>query len=129
MGKGALAVVLDEVRSQLSEMSGDPTRADLVKLVEEAIGHVDEASTTLFADPPYALLRAKLMAEMVIDVIAACELLVQVGADASRLDLATSWIRKRMLVSENSARRIHENHQGRLERDARVLAAVAPSAS
>jgi alkylation response protein AidB-like acyl-CoA dehydrogenase len=126
MGKGALTVVFDEVRSQLSEMTSDPARAELAQQVVHVAELVGEASSFLFADLPYALLRAKLMAEMVIDVIAACELLVQVGADASRLDVAESWVRRRMLVAESSARRIQENAEGRLERDTRVLAALAP---
>ncbi len=65
------------------------------------------------------------MAEMVIDVIAACELLRQVGADGSRIDLAASWIRRRMLAVEDTSRRIRENADGLIERDTRVLAQVA----
>ncbi len=127
MGKGALTVVFDEVRSQLSEMADDPTRAELAQRVAQVAELVGETSNHLFADLQYALLRAKLMAEMAIDVIAACELLVQVGADASRLDVAESWVRRRMLAAESSARRIRENADGRLERDARILAALAPA--
>ena len=53
--------------------------------VLEAIGAIDETLQVLFSDFNYALLRAKLMAEMVIGVIAATELLKQAGVDESRL--------------------------------------------
>ena len=75
----------------------------------------------------YALLRAKLMAQMVIDVIAATELLKQAGADPSRLDLAEAFIRRRMLAVEHTARRIEVNTEGMLERDARLLERIIPS--
>ncbi len=125
MGKGALAVVFQDVGSELAAMADDPVRGKLAARVEEVMLSIDEASKQLFADPQYALLRAKLLAEMVIDVIAACELLHQVGADESRLDVAASWIRRRMLAAEHSSRRIRENAEGRIERDTRVLAQVA----
>ena len=125
MGKGALAVVFQEVRSELAAMADDPVRGELAARVAEIMPSIDDASKQLFADPQYALLRAKLMAEMVIDVIAACELLRQVGADDSRLDVAASWIRRRMLAVEHTSRRIRENADGRLEQDTRVLAQIA----
>jgi hypothetical protein len=75
----------------------------------------------LFADPAYALLRAKLMAEMVIDVISASELLLQAKADPGRHDLAEAYVIRRMLDVDHAARRIHENHEGRQERDARIV--------
>ncbi len=80
----------------------------------------------LFSDINYALLRAKLMAEMVIDVIAATELLKQSGVDASRIDLAHAFVRRRMLDVENKARRIQLNVDGRLERDSRLLERIVP---
>ena len=125
MGKGALAVVFEEVRAELATMADDPVRAPLAARVEEMTVCVDEASQLLFADPAYALLRAKLMAEMVIDVIAAAELLAQVEADPARLDLVESFIRRRVLEAEHMGRRIAKNAEGHLERDARVLARAA----
>jgi alkylation response protein AidB-like acyl-CoA dehydrogenase len=129
MGKGALAVVFEEVRAELATMADDPTRAPLAQQVEEMTVRVDEALQLLFADPAYALLRAKLMAEMVIDVIAAAELLAQVKADPARLDLAESFIRRRVLEAEHIGRRIAKNAEGHLERDARVLAQAAPASN
>lgn len=124
MGKGALAVVFGEVRSELDAMSGDEQRAALAKRVSEVIVRVEQTLGSLASDMGYALLRARLMAEMVIDVIAAAELLKQAGADASRLDLAESFVRRRMLAVEHQARRIAENAAGRVELDKRVLARV-----
>ena len=129
MGKGAMAVVFAEVRAELATMADDPTRAPLAEHVHEMTVRADEAAKLLFADPAYALLRAKLMSAMVIDVIAAAELLAQVKADPTRLDLAESYIRRRMLEVEHMSRRIERNAEGHLERDARVLAqAAAPGA-
>jgi len=129
MGKGALAVVFAEVRAELASMADDPARAPLARQVEEMTVRVDEALQLLFADPAYALLRAKLMAEMVIDVIAAAELLAQVKADPARLDLAESFIRRRVLEAEHIGRRIAKNAEGHLERDARVLSRAAPASA
>ncbi len=118
-------------------MEDDPARAPLAKRVQEATTSIEEALQVLFSDISYALLRAKLMAEMVIDVIAATELLKQAGVDASRIDLAHAFVRRRMLDVENKARRmldvenkarrIQLNVEGRLDRDARLLEKVAPS--
>ncbi len=127
MGKGALAVVIEQVKRELTEMTDDPKRAPLARLVEETIGSIEASARELFTDIQYALLRAKMLSEMVINLIAATELLRQVGADASRLDLAEAFIRRRTLENDNMARRIEQNHQGRLERDARILEAASPS--
>ncbi len=129
MGKGSLAVVIAQIRSELAAMAEDPKRAELAKRVEETIGRVEASARTLFGDIQYALLRAKMMAEMVINLIAATELLRQVDADPARLDVAEAFIRRRMLETESMARRIEENHAGRLERDARILATLDGVAS
>lgn len=122
MGKGALAIVVAELRNELAAMIGDAARGELAKLVDATVGGIEECAAVLFSDLRYALLRAKMIAEMVINVIAATELLRQAGADASRIDLAESFVRRRMLETEAMARRIRENHEGRVERDERILA-------
>jgi alkylation response protein AidB-like acyl-CoA dehydrogenase len=125
MGKGALGVVLAEVRSELEEMEGDPARAPLARRVRDVTIDVEDTLKVLFSDLGYALLRSKLMAAMVIDVITATELLKQAGADPERLDLAEAFIRRRTYTVEEGARRIAQNAEGRLERDARLVARVA----
>jgi alkylation response protein AidB-like acyl-CoA dehydrogenase len=122
MGKGGLSVALAQVREELGLVKGDPQLAELADRVRGATEVVEESAKILFEDPPYALLRAKLMAEMVIDLISASELLRQAAADPGRRDLAEAYIRRRMLNTEHIARRIQENHAGRLERDTRILA-------
>jgi len=121
IGKGALSVVFEEVRSELEAMT-DPERADLAGLIAQGIARIEKASQVLFADISYALMRAKVLSELVIDVIAGTELLRQAEGDADRLAVAESFVRRRAIVGEALARRIEENHEGRMARDARVLA-------
>jgi len=122
MGKGALGVALAQLRDELGAMRGDAERAELAKLVDTSLGRIQECAQVLFTDLPYALLRAKMIAEMVINAKCGAELLRQVGADETRLDLAEAFIRRRVIESESIAKRIEQNHVGRLERDARILA-------
>jgi len=122
IGKGALKVVFDVVRGELAEMQNDPSRAGLAKRVVEMTQRVDQAAAALFGDLGYALLRAKLLAEMVIDCAAATELLHQAGADPSRIALAEAFVTRHALECEHKFRRIHENAEGRIELESRVLA-------
>jgi hypothetical protein len=122
MGKGALGVALAQLKDELGAMRGDAERAELAKLVDTSLGRIQECAQVLFTDLPYALLRAKMIAEMVINAKCGAELLRQVGADETRLDLAEAFIRRRVIESESIAKRIEQNHVGRLERDARILA-------
>jgi alkylation response protein AidB-like acyl-CoA dehydrogenase len=122
IGKGALQVVFEQVRDELVEMQNDPARAALAKRVLEMTHRTEQATGVLFSDLSYALLRSKLLAEMVIDATAATELLQQAGADPSALDIAEAFVLRRSLETEHAARRIEQNASGRLERDARVLA-------
>jgi len=125
MGKGALAVVFKELRTELGALHSDPGRERLSRRVEEVMLRIEEAAKTLFSDLGYALLRAKLLAEMVIDVIAACELLKQAGAAPERMGLAEAFIRRRMLDAEHMERRIQQNAKGRLESDEQLLVQLA----
>lgn len=127
IGKGALEVVFKQIRSELAEMEGDPARAALAERVVEMTHRIEDSAKTLFSDISYALLRAKFMAEMVIDVTAATELLQQAGEDPSRIDIAEAFVIRRALEADHTGRRIQENAEGRLDRDARVLAQVAPA--
>jgi hypothetical protein len=128
MGKGALVVVFQQARAELDGMAKDPKRASLTKRVLEMITHVEEATKVLFSDISYALLRSKLLAEMVIDVLASTELLRQAGVEPARLDVAESFILRRSVESEAMARRIEENAAGRVDRDTRVLALLGARA-
>lgn len=124
IGKGALHVVFEQLRNELAEMQNDPERAELAKKVLEMTHHIDRAGTVLFQDVSYALLRAKLLARMVIDVTAATEFLHHAGADPKRRALAEAFIARRSLEVEHAVRRIENNSEGRSERDTRVLEAT-----
>jgi hypothetical protein len=129
MGKGVLAVVLREVQAELDEVAGDADLAPLAERIRVVIQGLDETMKVLFSDLNYALSRAKLMAETVIDVIAGAELLKQAAVDASRRDLAEAFIRRRMLEAVSVSRRIEDDADGRFERDSRILAELSPSGS
>jgi alkylation response protein AidB-like acyl-CoA dehydrogenase len=129
MGKGALAVVLREVRAELDAVADDPVLGPLAERIRAVIERIDGTMKVLFSDLSYALLRAKLMAETVIDVIAGAELLKQAKVDASRNDIAEAFIRRRMMEAESVARRIEDDVGGRFERDARILSTFASTAS
>jgi hypothetical protein len=125
MGKGALATALAQIEDELGTMSSDPKRAALTRLVNDSLARIQDAAKVLFSDLSYALLRAKMIAEMLINAKAATELLRQVGADATRADVAEAFIRRRVIESESMARRIEQNHAGRVERDTRILEGFA----
>ncbi len=121
MGKGALGTVASEVRQELASVKTQPLLEPLAERVETALTGIEEVAASLFDDITSALLRAKLMAEMVIDLISASELILQAKADPGRRDLAEAYVIRRMLDVDHAARRIRENQQGRQERDARIV--------
>jgi alkylation response protein AidB-like acyl-CoA dehydrogenase len=127
MGKGGLAVVLREVLAELAVVSEDPKLAPLADRIRTVTTRLEETLKLLFSDLSYALMRAKLVAETVINVVAGTELLKQARVEPTRIDLAESFVRRRMLEAESVARRIEENAEGRMERDARIVEAVIPS--
>src|SRR5262249_33024729 len=75
MGKGAVFTTLESIRTELESLGGRD--ADLVKLVTDGVGWISESVSALVGDPQYALLNAKRVAEMVIDVVVGSELLFQ----------------------------------------------------
>jgi ABC-type iron transport system FetAB ATPase subunit len=110
-------------------VADDPVLGPLAERIRTVIERLDGTMKVLFSDLSYALLRAKLMAETVIDVIAGAELLKQAKVDVSRTDIAEAFIRRRMMEAESVARRIEDDAGGRFERDARILSAFAPTDS
>ena len=69
----------------------------------------------------YALLSARPLADMVLNVIVGTELLKQARADERRFDLAASWINRRMLDVEAAARRVAEGDVSRIDRCERII--------
>jgi len=126
MGKGTLDLLLAQVRSELEGMNGEPSLEPLADRIRSVMDRIDETLKVLFSDLSYALMRAKLMAETVIDDVAGAELLKQAKVDPSRLDIAETFIRRRMLEAESVAHRIADNADGGFERDARILETLLP---
>jgi hypothetical protein len=127
MGRGALSVVLEQVRKELDSVAGDPVLEPLADRIRAVTDRIDETVKVLFSDLSYALMRAKLMAETVTDVVAGTELLKQAKIDPSRVDVAESFIRRRMLEAQSVAHRIEDNAAGGYERDVRILGSLLPN--
>ncbi len=120
IGKGALGVVFEDLERELEKMTEEPF-APYAEKVRQGISRIQDAAPALLQDLNYALLCARAMAEMVIHVIVATELLRQAQADRRRLDLAVSWINQKLLELEMLARRVSEGTLERLERSKRIV--------
>ncbi len=123
IGKGALDIVFDEVRRELDTLTGEAL-APYAERVREGIVRILEASPALLSDARYALLSARSLAEVVISVIVAAELLKQAQRDPRRLDSAASWIERRMVDLEGRTERIRAGSVDLLDRCERMIAAT-----
>ncbi len=120
IGKGALGVVFEELERALERLS-DPRLEEYTQKLRGGIARIHEASAALLQDPNYALLCARPVADMVIDVLVGGELLRQAEVAPRRYDLAASWINRKMLEVEMHARRIKEGGVSRIERCERIV--------
>jgi hypothetical protein len=84
------------------------------------------AGSALAADLGYALLSAQSLAENVISVVVSAELLRQAEADPSRLDVAASWVERRMVDVEGRSERIRTGSKDLVARCARMIAQAVP---
>lgn len=123
IGKGALSIVFDEVRRELDTMKDEPL-APYADRVRQGIERILEAAPALLSDARYALLSAQSLAEVVISVIVAAELLKQAQRAPKRLDLAASWIDRRMVDLEGRTQRIRAGGVDLLDRCERMIAAT-----
>ncbi|HEV7733787.1 MAG TPA: acyl-CoA dehydrogenase family protein [Candidatus Binatia bacterium] len=120
MGKGALFTTLDSVRDELEGFRA--TNPELVQLVCDAIGTITESAAHLMGDPQYALLNAKRVAEMVIDVVASAELLCQAATgEPGKLELAQSYIHRHIPAVQANAQRISSGDASRIARYDKIL--------
>jgi hypothetical protein len=119
MGKGALFATLEATRTELETLS--ERHPDLVKALCDGIERLTESASALLGDPQYALLNAKRICDMVIDVVVGSELLFQAGIGEGKLELAGSFIHRRMLAVEENARRISSGDASRIKRYDRIL--------
>jgi alkylation response protein AidB-like acyl-CoA dehydrogenase len=126
VGKGALAVVFDDVERDLAGLA----RAELAPYanrVRTGVQQVLAAAPALVSDLGYALLSAQSLAESVISVVVSAELLRQADADPSRFDVAASWIERRMVDLEGRTERIRRGSPELIERCARMIAQAVPA--
>lgn len=123
IGKGALSIVFDEVRRELDALE-DEGLAAYAERVRLGIDRALDASPALLSDPRYALLSAQSLAEVVISVIVAAELLKQARLDPRRLDIAASWIDRRMVDLEGRTQRIRAGTVDLLDRCERMIAST-----
>ncbi|MDX2170013.1 MAG: acyl-CoA dehydrogenase family protein [Deltaproteobacteria bacterium] len=119
MSKGALFAALDAVSASIDG------RRDgfqpLVDQVHQGIEWIHKSLNAVMGDPRYALLNAKRLCDMVIDVLVAAELLAHAPhADAKR-ELAQSFIHRRMLMVEMNARRVAGGDASRIQRYDTIL--------
>ena len=129
IGKGALGIVFEELRKELGALAS-PVLAPFAARVVAGIERIEASAHALSVDFGYALLSARAVAEMVIAVIVATELLRQADHAPARIELAARWIHVRMLELEAHARRVIEGDAGRIERCEKIVrlwaASVAP---
>lgn len=119
MGRGTLFELLDSVRSELTALR--ERDAELVAAIGQGIEQLTGATPALFGDLQYALLNARRMAEMVIDIVTATELLAEADLAPGRRELAETFIHRRMPAVEMAARRITSGDASRLARYDRIL--------
>jgi alkylation response protein AidB-like acyl-CoA dehydrogenase len=119
MAKGALFAALDETRADLDRL-GD-RHADLVRQLCDGIGWIRDSLPAIFGDPQYALLNAKRVCEMVIDVVVGAELVEQGDLWDEKLVLAASFIHRRMMAVQMNARRIATGDATRIRRYDAIL--------
>jgi hypothetical protein len=101
-----------------------PELIDDAEKVRRGMEQILDSSVTLLADFGYALLSARLLADVVIAVVVAAELLKQADVDPRRVDLAGSWINRRMLDVEWKTQRIREGSSARIDRCESIIELV-----
>lgn len=119
MGKGALATALGDAREDL-----EAAREKFPELVQQVLAGVDAIEAclpALMGDFDYALLNAKRISQMVIDVLVSAELLLQAGVSEEKRELATAFINRHMLTVEMNARRISSGDASRIKRYDSIL--------
>ena len=120
IGKGALAFVFDALRKELSSLVL-PVLHPFAARVVAGIERIEASSSALLKDFGYALLSARAVAEMVIAVVVATELLRQADVAPARIELAARWIHTKMLELDVHARRVIEGDAGRIERCEKIV--------
>jgi hypothetical protein len=119
MGKGALFAALEHTRTALESLGG--RHPELITQLCKGIDWINTSTQALMGDPQYALLNAKRISEMVIDVVVGAELLFQADVGEGKKELAESFIHRHMMAVEMNARRIGSGDASRIKRYDRIL--------
>ena len=119
MSKGALVAAMEETRERLQTLH--ERHPELVDQVAKGLDWLTQSLPALMGDPHYALLNAKRVCEMVIDVLVGTELLEQAALSEEKHMLAQTFVRRRMLTVEMNARRIASGDASRIKRYDRIL--------
>jgi hypothetical protein len=119
MGKGALFATLEATRTELETLS--EAYPDLVRMVTEGLKWIDISVPALMGDPQYALLNAKRVSEMVIDVVVSAELLMQGAVSEEKRELAAAFIHRHMMNVEMNGRRISSGDASRIKSYDKIL--------
>jgi hypothetical protein len=119
MSKGALVTTLERIRTDLQNL--DDRHPELVRHVCKGIEWITTSVGTLLGDPQYALLNAKRLCEMVIDVVTGAELIFQADVSEGKRELAASFIHRHMMAVEMNARRIASGDASRIKKYDRIL--------
>jgi alkylation response protein AidB-like acyl-CoA dehydrogenase len=119
MSKGALFSILEQLRGELEGLK-DAT-PELVAEIAQGIEWIHQSLPALMGDPRYALLHAKRLCDMVIDVVVAVELLQQARSSAEENELARAYVERQMLVVEMNAKRISQGDATLLENIDKIL--------
>ncbi len=119
MGKGALFATLEATRTELETLS--ESYPDLVRMVTEGLKWIDISVPALMGDPQYALLNAKRVSEMVIDVVVSAELLMQGAVSEEKRELAAAFIHRHMMNVEMNGRRISSGDASRIKSYDKIL--------
>lgn len=119
MSKGALFATLERSHAELEGVR--ERYPDLVASVSRGIEWIQQSVPALMGDPQYALLNAKRVCEMVVDVVVAAELLLQADVSEQRREVAGAFIQRHMLSVEMNARRISGGDATRIRNYDRIL--------
>jgi alkylation response protein AidB-like acyl-CoA dehydrogenase len=119
MAKGALFTTLEQIEHDLAGLRA--AHPELVDLVCDGVKQIRDAVPSLMGDQQYALLNAKRVCEMVIDVVVSAELLCQADLAEGRLELAESFIHRHIPAVRMNAERINSGDASRIARYDRIL--------
>ena len=89
--------------------------------VSDGVDAINESLSALLTDFDYALLNAKRISQMVIDVVVSAELLLQAAKDEEKLTLARVFINRHMLSVEMNSKRISSGDASRIQRYNEIL--------